>query len=416
MTKIRDVLIELNPWWKGKFTLDYKDREIHRQIQKFLQLRQILAFTGLRRVGKTTLMLKLVKNSLKSGFTPQNIIYFSFDEFREADIRDVIQTFEIIMENDFGKGKYLLLLDEIQKLDNWEDQLKGIYDAYGKNIKIFISGSESLFIRRKSKETLAGRIFEFKIEPLTFREFLAFKKINYKPIGIHEKELTKLFNEFTLTLGFPEMVNVKDKDVIKKYIRESIVEKVIYRDIANLYKVKDISLLESIFNILLEDPGQLIEISSLSHHMNMTRQTLSNYLKYLEDSFLIRKLYNFSKGRRKVERKLKKYFPTVVSPNLLFREDNYSRSKIFEWLVVNQLRAEFFWRDPYKNEVDIIMTEKRLIPVEIKYGRIEFKGLLAFMRKFKVNEGFIVSSDKEQKQDINGKSIYVVPAYKFLLQ
>lgn len=416
MPSIKEILVELNPWWKEKFTLDYKDREILRQIQKFLVLRQILAFTGLRRVGKTTLMLKIIRDSIQSGFSPQNITYFSFDEFRDADIRDLIKTFEMMMNKDYKEEKHLLLLDEIQKLEGWEDQLKGIYDAYGQNVKIIISGSESLFIRRKSKETLAGRIFEFKIDPLTFKEFLAFKKIHYKPVEIHERELMRLFNEFTMSLGFPEMVNVKEKEVIKKYIKESIVEKIIYRDVANLYKIKDISFLESLFNILMEDPGQLIEISSLSQHMNITRQTLTNYLKYLEDSFLIRKLYNFSKSRRKVERKLKKYYSAVISPSLLFKEDDHSRSKVFEWLIVNQLNAEFFWRDPYKNEVDIIKAEKKIIPIEIKYGRIEYKGLLAFMRKFKVQEGYIVSFDEEKKQDINGKSVHIIPAYKFLLE
>ena len=134
------------------------------------------------------------------------------------------------------------------------------------------------------------------------------------------------------------------------------------------------------------------------------------------DSFLIRKLYNYSKGRRKVERKLKKYYPLVISPNLLFMKDDHKKSKVFEWLMVGQLNAEFFWRDPYKNEVDVIKAEKKLIPIEIKYGRLEFRGLLAFMRRFKVAEGYVVSFDTEEKHEVNCKSIYVIPAYKFLLE
>lgn len=416
MAKIKDILIELNPWWKEKFTIEYKDREIYRQIQKFMPLPQILAFTGLRRVGKTTLMLKIVEDALRAGFAPPHIIYFSFDEFREVEIREVMKAYEIAMEKDFRKEKYLFLLDEIQKVTAWVDQLKGIYDTYGKNIKIIISGSESLFIRKESKETLAGRIFEFKIEPLSFKEFLFFKQFDFKPVGIHEKELTKLLNEFTLTLGFPELVDVKDKDVIKKYIKESIIEKVIYRDMVKLFRIKDISILESLLNLFMEEPGQLIEISNLANELKISRQTLSNYLKYLEDSFLIRKLYNFSKSRRKVERKLKKYYPTIVSVDLLFREDDHSKSKIFEWLIVNQQKAEFFWRDPYKNEVDIIKTEGKLTPVEIKYGKIDLKGLLAFMKRFKVSQGYLISFNKEQKQKINGNSIFVIPGYKFLLK
>ncbi len=93
--------------------------------------------------------------------------------------------------------------------------------------------------------------------------------------------------------------------MIKKYIGESLVEKVIYRDIAGLFKIKDISLIESLLNIFLEEPGQLIELSELSNDLKISRQTLSNYLSYIEESFLIKKLYNYSKNRRKIERKLK---------------------------------------------------------------------------------------------------------------
>ncbi|RLE42479.1 hypothetical protein DRJ19_04095, partial [Candidatus Woesearchaeota archaeon] len=105
-----------------------------------------------------------------------------------------------------------------------------------------------------------------------------------------------------------------------------------------------------------------------------------------------------------------------VSVDLLFRDDELSKSKVFEWALVNQLKAEFFWRDPYKNEVDIIIADKKILPIEIKYGKIDFGGLLKFMEKFKVNEGVVISLKKEEKKKINKKSIYIVPAFKFLLK
>jgi predicted AAA+ superfamily ATPase len=345
-------------------------------------------------------MQKIIEDAIENGFDSRNIIYFSFDEFREAEIRGVMRGYEELMEKDFRgrQGKYLLLLDEIQKLSNWENQLKSIYDLF--------SGSESLFIRKKTKETLAGRIFEFKVELLSFGEFLRFKEVDFKPIGIYERELAKLFGEFTLTVGFPELVNIKEKDVVKKYVKESIVEKVIYRDIPVLFKIRDISVIESLLNVIMEEPGQLIEVSELS---------ISNYLTYLEESFLIKRLYNYSRSRRKTERKLKKYYPSIISTELLFREDEHSKSRVFEWLVVNQLKAEFFWRDPYKNEVDVVMTNGEPVPIEVKYGKIDTKGLLAFMNRFKVEQGYVVSTDKEETQKIGGKRISVVPAFKFFL-
>jgi len=415
MPKIKDVLRDSNPWWKEAFRIEYKQREIYNQIKKFIPLPQIMAFTGLRRVGKTTLMLKIIEDAIEEGFDSRSIIYFSFDEFRDVEIRAVMNEYEELMEREIGTGKYLLLLDEIQKLSNWENQLKSFYDVFGKRIKIIISGSESLFIRRKRKETLAGRIFEFKVELLSFKEFLLFKEVNFEPVGLYERELAKLFNEFILTFGFPELVNIKEKDVITKYVKESIVEKVVYRDIPGLFKIKDISVIESLLNVIMEEPGQLIELSGLAKELKISRQTLSNYIVYLEESFLIKKLYNYSGSRRKTERKLKKYYPAVISPDLLFREDNLSKSRVFECLVVNQLNAEFFWRDPYKNEVDTVMTNGEPVPIEVKYGKMDVKGLLAFMKRFNVNAGYVISRDKEETRKINGQIISVVPASKFFL-
>jgi len=416
MTQIREILIETDKWWKKTFKIEYNERDIYKQIKKYLQLPQIIAFTGLRRVGKTTLMFKIIQDHINKGFNPKNIIYFSFDEFRENSIREILNEYEKIFEKNLENEKYLLLLDEIQKLENWEEKLKRIYDTHSKNIKIIITGSESLFIKKKSKETLAGRIFEFKIETLTFKEYLKFKRKKYQNTKLYEKEISKLFEEYTITQGFPELVNIKDKEIIKKYIKESIVEKVIYRDIANLFKIKDVSILESLLNIFMENPGQIIELSELGKELQITRQTLSNYIRYLEESFLIKKLYNYSKNRRKIERKLKKYYPTIISPNLLFKEDNYSKSKAFEGILVNQLNAEYFWRDPYKNEVDIVLDQKMPKPIEIKYGKIETKSLLKFMEKFKVKEGLIISLNQEKKLEHKDKKIIITPAFKFLLQ
>ncbi|MBS3098617.1 hypothetical protein J4462_00210 [Candidatus Pacearchaeota archaeon] len=84
--------------------------------------------------------------------------------------------------------------------------------------------------------------------------------------------------------------------------------------------------------------------------------------------------------------------------------------------MVNQLRAEFFWRDPYKNEVDIVVGDGKIIPIEVKYGKIDFGGMLAFMKKFNVNEGYIISHDKEEKKKIDKKIVHVIPAFKFLLE
>jgi len=417
MTSIKESLLDFNPWWKEEFSIDFHQREAYTQIQKFLATPQIIALTGLRRVGKTTIMLKITEDAIKKGIPPKNIIYFSFDQFKEIEIRNVLKEYEILAEKDLRQEKYILLLDEIQKVTNWEEQLKNIYDLFGKNTKIIISGSESLFLRKKSKETLAGRIFEFKIDTLTFKEYLAFTQTEHTPIGMHEQELSKQFSKFIQTCGFPELANTTDKEIIKKYIKEGIVEKIVYRDIPTMFKIKEISVIEALLNILMDGPGQIIELSELAKELKLSRQTIANYLTYLEQSFLTRKLYNFSKSRRKTERKLKKYYPAIISTDLLFKEDDFSKSKVFEWAIISQLKPEYFWRDPYKHEVDaVLIKDDQAVPVEIKYGKIDTTGVTAFMKKFNIPEAIILSPNKEEKISANAKTVSILPAFKYLLK
>ena len=415
MTQIKDYLVDFNPWWGNSFSHSSKDRVVFESILGFFGKRQIIALTGLRRVGKTTLMLRLVDSLLKKGFDRKKILFFSFDEFPDVNIRDVISEFELNFGFD-GKNKdYYAFFDEIQKVDGWENQLKTIYDL-NHNLRIVVSGSESLFIKAKFKETLAGRIFEFRVLPLSFKEFLEFKGKSFPDLFLHKKELFLLFNEFLLTQGFPELIGENDKEFIRKYISEGIIDKVLYKDLQRMFKIKDMAGFESVAKIIMNDPGQIIESNSLAKQLGLQRMVVSNYLNLLEKSFLIKRLFNFSRNERKSARKLKKYYPAIIPPILLFKEDSFSKSTVFESTLVNQLQGDFFWRDQYKNEVDVILTEKEIVPVEIKYGKIESKGVKEFMRKFNVKKGVILTPNEEYEIKEGKFLINVVPAWKWLLK
>ncbi len=413
--KIKKALFESNPWWRQKLEINYKDREIYQKLQRYLGVKQIIAMTGLRRVGKTTIMLKIIKEKIDSGFAPDNIVYFSFDNFRDLDISELIEVYSEEYDKDVKTSKYLFLFDEVQKVNNWEEQVKRLYDLHI-NFKIIISGSESLFIRKKSKESLAGRMFEFKVEPLSFKEFLSFKGLNLKPTGLYERELLKIFEEFMSSGGFPELVDMKDNDFIKNYIRETVVEKILFRDIPLIYPIRDVSVLESIFKIISGNPGQIIEINKLASEVGLSRRVVSLYIGYLENSFLIKKIYNFSRNQRKTAKKLKKYYPTIPALGFIYGNEDV-KPKIFENTIVLQLGANFFWRDAYKNEVDIVLDEGKIIPIEVKYGEIkDIEGMFKFMDLFNVKEGFVISRDKEKEQKVGNKRISVIPAWKWFLK
>ncbi len=408
---IEKYIGKANPWWneeeKFELGIEYKERKIYSEIAKFFPTKQIISLTGLRRVGKTTLMMKLIKQSLENNFNKLNILYFSFDEFSDLRILDLFEIYENLISKIDKTKKYLICLDEIQKLKNWSEQLKVAYDLHP-NIKFIISGSESLFIRKKSKESLAGRIYEFKINPLSFKEFLEFRNIKINNFFIQKEKIIENFKQFLISGGFPELINSKEEEA-RKYINEGIVDKIIYKDLPDVFEVKNSTLMKSIFNIIYNDPGQIIEIQELSKELGVSRQLVSNYLEYLEQAFLIKKLYNFSNNARKTERKLKRYYSTLL--NSLIIESNFP--KVFEQFLVIQLDAEFFWRDVFKNEVDIIKTNP-LAAIEIKSGEIKdrnLESLRKFIYKFNPKNTLVLSYDIEK--EIN--KIKVIPFYKYLL-
>ncbi|MBI2451944.1 ATP-binding protein [Candidatus Pacearchaeota archaeon] len=408
---VQNYIRKANPWWhEGKefeMGVKYKERETYNEIMKFFSARQVIALTGLRRVGKTTIMVKIIKQALEKKTKKENIFYFSFDEFSEIRIMDLAE----IYENIFGKirksDKYFMFFDEIQKVKNWSEQLKVVYDLYP-NIKFVISGSESLFIRKKSRESLAGRIYEFKISPLSFAEFLEFKDVKVRNIFLQKEEIMSGFKQFLMINGFPEIVNSNAEEA-KRYIKEGIIEKILYRDLVEVFDVKNPALIKSIFNVIYNEPGQIIEIQELSKELGVSRQTLSIYLEYLEESFLIKKLYNFSKNARKTERRLKRYYSSLINPLLI--ESNFS--KVFEQFLVIQLDAEFFWRDVFKNEVDIVKTDI-LTAIEVKSGEIKMRDLESlkrFIEKFKPKKACVLSYDIEKEIE----KIKIIPFYKYLL-
>lgn len=406
------ILKDTNAWWKNKdFSVqNYFERDILAEVEQYLQLPQIIALVGLRRTGKTTLMLKIIESAL-AKIPSSNVLYFSFDDFSEMDLEDLMEAYkEVFGTLDIKTGEFLFCFDEIQKLKDWQDKVKRLYDTH-KNIKIILSGSESLFIRKGIKETLGGRIFEFRVTQLSFKEYLRFigrQEFAENP-ALYKDELVNAFRHFIKINGFPEMARVDDATVIYKYLKETVVDKIVFKDIPRLFKAPNTALIGELLDIIIFSPGQIIDATKLASGLSLSRQVVSSYLDYLEKSFLVKKIYNFSKNLRKQKKSLKKYYPAIVYPQVV--EEKFSFC--FENSLIWQMDAGFFWRDAYQNEVDAVLVDKnrKILPVEIKTGDVDLKSINYFLKKFKLDNGVVVTLNKESSR---GK-VQLVPFYKFLL-
>ena len=183
------------------------------------------------------------------------------------------------------------------------------------------------FHKKEVERDALWKAAEFKITPLTFKEFVDFKGQKAEPIGIYEHELERAMPEFMRTQGFPELVGKINPAYIKKYITEGISDKVLYKDIPEMFGIRNTDALGAILRILMDAPGQVIDYAKLAKELGISRYSVSKYLGYLEDAFIVRKMYNYSRNIRKSERSLRKYYPTIISTELAFKDDALYQSK-----------------------------------------------------------------------------------------
>jgi len=422
-------ILKFNHWWRnGKVNpvLKGKPRQALKEILPYLEKRQILILKGLRRVGKTTLLYQIINHLLeKKGVSPYRIMYFSFDEEVE-DFDELIQTYQRgILKEDFlhTKERCYLFFDEIQKYRGWPEKLKVLYDLYP-NLKICTSGSAALTLIRGVKESLAGRCFEFEITPLDFPEYLKFRGITYQKerIDIFKEEILREFDRFLHTSGYIEMIDEENPEIIRRYFRESILERVIYRDIPEQFTIREPTLLFKILKILASQPGMLVEYKSLANDLNKDQRTIADYFEYLKWSFLVRTVYFFSPNLLTSEKKRKKYYLAypAFSLALIGEPSDELKGRLVENLFISVLKARFFYHSTTKEEVDIVLpTENTFLPIEVKYKRRiqkkDMSGLRSFMMRYKVDKGCLLSYDFEKEYAFPWGKIFIIPAWKFLL-
>lgn len=409
----KERLEEFNDWW---FTGAVPEELIHTYKRPLfdslavrLHKRPIISITGLRRTGKTTLLFQLIQKLLEDGEEKANILYFNFDEYVES-LDELFDSYRELYKKNFRDAKVYLFLDEIQKVDNWENQIKKYYDLYPK-LKFVLSGSESLFIRAKTKEALAGRIESFILKPLSFSEFIGIKGEK----NIPEARIKQLFLDYLETGGFPEMAG-KNKPEIKDYVKSIVLDKVIFKDIVKLFGIKDTDTIRQLIEIIAANPGMYLDYQSLAQQLGKDRRLIKNYILLLNESFLIKVLGNYRKGAAVSLRKLKKVYPADSSIIIAFKPaiDDQFLGKIVESVVVNSLHSESFWKNSH--EIDIVNDG---IPVEVKYQNTivskDFDGLRQFMRRFSVKKSILITKNEEKTAKAPEGQIKLIPAWKFLL-
>lgn len=406
-------LERFNEWWSTGKVRSELVPPFHRyafsRFEESLKERQILVVTGLRRVGKTTLLYQAIERLLET-VVPRNILYFSF-EGSFSDPKAVLEYYErYVLKKPFEEaGRVFVFFDEIQYAENWSSVVKQFYDLYP-DLKFFVSGSSSLLLSREAVDRLAGRFFLLELKPLGFLEFLGLKGLRLADMEFSSRRVELYFLDYLKKSGFPEIVGWDSEARVVEYIRNSVIDRLALRDAPLLFKTRDMLLMDNLVRLILSTPGCIVNINSLSRAWGRSKVTISNYLRFLETSLLVRSLSNFKPSFLSSSRKLKKYYPATSS--LIFAHSKESFEKkmglVLECYVAGALDARYYFREG-KKEIDIILRNGALLPVEVKETVDEnclsrFAKLLEYVG---AAGGVVVSSSQRAGRD----NIEVVPAF-----
>jgi len=384
-------------------------RKVLRAIERQIASREIIVLTGMRRVGKTTL-LKMLYEKIDS----ENKVFLDLENLINQKIFDEID-FDNIWNNliPFGitkNEKVFIFLDEIQIFPQIVSVVKYLYDHY--DVKFFLTGSSSYYLKNLFPESLAGRKILFELYPLDFEEFLIFNNVSHnfhKPFMekgenrnyiVFEKH-KKYYDEFLTFGGFPQVVLAENEEKKKIYLND-IFSSYFEKDVKSLADFKQINAFRDLILLLFQRIGSKLDISKLASALNISRHTVYSYLSFLEQTYFIALITPYSKNvDREISGTRKVYACDTGFVNLFARVDE---GNLLENAVYNCIRhfgKVNYYQKRTGAEIDFILPElNTAIEVKTKADQRDIDKLKILSEKLGYKESYVVSKEFVDLQKI----------------
>lgn len=390
-----------NPWWEKDGDIDTAYRELPERsyLAPFLRLvtnrdvQRAVILLGPRRVGKTVILHQTIHKLLQSGASGKSILFLSLETPTYTGM--ALETFVNGFMSRFSHSRetpLTVIFDEIQYLKDWEVHLKSLVDSFP-SIRFIASGSAAAALRLKSRESGAGRFTEFLLPPLSFAEYLRFIKKEDALIHIKDgvvitavdiEALNSEFLEYLNIGGYPEAVfNQTVRKESARFIKSDIIDKVLLRDLPQLYGIRDIQELNRLFTTLAYNTGNEVSLDELSKSSGVSKTTLMRYLEYLEAAFLIRRVHRIDQNAHHFQRAtaFKVYLTNPSMRAALFgapAQDDQTMGALAEtamyaqWFHETSIVEHLSYARWHGGEIDIVMlnpkTQKPLWATEVKWS------------------------------------------------
>ncbi len=396
-----------------------------------MKSKKIVSLIGVRRSGKTYILFSLIEN-LRKEIDTSNIVYINFEDDRLFPIG--LKDLDGLLEGYYElyphkrEEKVYLFLDEVQNIDGWEKYVRRIYDS--ENVQLFITGSSSKLLSSEIATSLRGRTITYEIFPFSFKEYLKYKNIS---INLHSSKsisyIKNAFNDYLVNGGFAETFD--ESEDIQKRILKDYLDLIIYKDVVERYSIKNQSLLKHLIKYMFVNMGTLISVNKLyndykSQGYKIGKDTLYDYISYLQEAYTLFIVPIYRNSVRAEQRNPKKLYAIDNGFKKLFSiaiSEDYS--KLYENLAFLHLRRTTNEVYYYKQnqEVDLYVKTDKEYLVNVAYNidepgtfKREITALVEGMSYFNLSHSYLVTSEKDETLEIEGKTIEVIPMWKWLLK
>lgn len=404
-----------------------------RDVEVPVNTGKIVSVTGVRRCGKTHLLLLTISKLFAENISKENIIFINFEDERlnlkaeELDL--IIQSYRELYPEKVIKEVYFFF-DEIQNVQGWEKFVRRVYDTVSQNI--YITGSNSKMLSSDIATSLRGRNINIELFPLSFAEYVSFKNIDtnfYVPDS--KAVLVNELNSYLSSGGFPEIINSK----FSQKILNDYYYVMLYKDLIERYQIKNIPALKYFLTRLIGNIGKPSSIHKIYNELKsaghkISKDSLYQFAEYAESIYLSFKINKFDYSFIKREQSEKKiYFIDNGLINALTYQFSENYGILLENAVFLFLRQKFgnsvyFYKN--KTECDFVVMDKDKVIdiIQVSYDiedeetlDRETRGLENAAQYFKINKGTIITFDQEAESFITKKQVQIeiIPAYKYFL-
>ena len=303
------------------------------RIRGFYDSDLVKILVGIRRCGKSVILKQIMNELKEKGVNEEHIIYVNFELIEYESLRDYKELNRYIKENIIDEKKYYVFLDEIQKVDKFEEVVNSLRASLD-NISIFITGSNSKLLSNELSTVLSGRYVLFNIYPLSYKEFIE--------LTGKDSKKDETFWDFVKWGGLPNRTQFTDESNIKDYLH-SVFDSIILRDVVDRLGLKDTVLFDLLLQYIVDITGREFSAENVIKFLknegkSVSTETIYIYLDALCKALMMKKIYRYDIHRKAILKTLNKYYMTDLGIAQI-KNNNFEINKSFaiENIVFNEL-------------------------------------------------------------------------------